>query len=175
MKKWASTTGWNQDKRLAVLIPSGKVPAYLQKPFPVSDTILTTIWKERSDLQKLYPEVAKGNLTGIKRWANTTGWNQDKRLASLIPSGKVPLYLQKPFPVSNAILTTIWKDRSDLQKAFPEVANGNFTKLQKWANKTGWNEDKRLAALIPHGKVPAYTKSIPTSPFPVSNSTLLLV
>src|SRR2546428_415307 len=149
MKKWASTTGWNQDKRLSVLIPSGKVPAYL------NDSLLA-IWKERSDLQKLYPEVAKGNLTSMKKWASTTGWNQDKRLAVLIPSGKVPAYLQKPFPVSDTILTTIWKERSDLQKLYPEAAKGNLTGMKKWASTTGWNQDKRLAALIPPSKVPVY-------------------
>src|SRR5439155_13499717 len=63
-------------------------------PFPVSDSILSSIWKERSDLQKLYPEAGKGNFTGMKKWASTTGWNQDKRLAALIPSGKVPAYTQ---------------------------------------------------------------------------------
>src|SRR5437899_3870354 len=86
---------------------TGTDKAKTTAPFPVSDTILTTIWKERSDLQKLYPEVAKGNLTGMKKWASTTGWNQDKRLAVLIPSGKVPAYL-------NDSLLAIWKERSDL-------------------------------------------------------------
>src|SRR2546427_139927 len=153
MKKWASTTGWNQDKRLSVLIPSGDVPVYL------NDSLLA-IWKERSDLQKLYPEVAKGNLTSMKKWASTTGWNQDKRLSVLIPSGKVPAYLQKPFPVSDTILTTIWKERSDLQKLYPEVAKGNLTGMKKWASTSGWNEDKRLSALIPPGKVPSYINNV---------------
>src|SRR5439155_22380510 len=46
---------------------------------PVSDSILISIWKDSSDLQKSFPEVAKGNLTGLKKWAITRS-NQDKRL-----------------------------------------------------------------------------------------------
>src|SRR3989441_1888111 len=142
MKKWASTTGWNEDKRLAVLIPPGKVPSYL-------DQTLVAIWKERNDLQSWFPKVAKGNLTGMKKWASTTGWNEDKRLAVLIPPGKVPSYLDQT-------LVAIWKERNDLQSWFPKVAKGNLTGMKKWASTTGWNEDKRLAVLIPPGKVPSY-------------------
>ena len=131
--------------------------------FPVSNSTLVSVWKDRSDLQKAYPEVAKGNLTKLKNWATKTGWNEDKRLAALIPPGKVPSYPQKgPFPVSNSTLVSVWKDRSDLQKSYPEVAKGNLTKLQNWAATFGWNEDKRLAALIPSGKVPSYLQSPPS-------------
>jgi len=137
--KWATKTGWDQEKSLAALIPPGKVPDY----------ILTTIWKERKDLQKLYPEVAHGNLTNITKWAKTTGWNQDKRLAALIPPGKVPSYL-------DSVLITIWKDRKDLQKLYPEVAHGNIGNLTKWATKTGWSQDSRLSVLIPPGQTPKY-------------------
>jgi len=136
LTKWATTKGWNEEKSLGALIPSGKVPDY----------VLTTIWKERKDLQKLYPEVAHGNLTSLTKWAKTTGWNQDKRLAALIPPAKVPDY----------VLTTIWKERKDLQKLYPEVAHGSMGNLTKWATKTGWDQDKRLAALIPPGKTPKY-------------------
>src|SRR5439155_17113652 len=96
-------------------------------PFPVSDSILMSIWKERKDLQKAYPEVAQGNLDKLKKWATTSGWNEDRRLAALVPSGKVMSYLQNQFPVSDTILTTIWKERSDLQELYPEVAKGNLT------------------------------------------------
>ncbi|OLB91167.1 MAG: hypothetical protein AUH25_03320 [Thaumarchaeota archaeon 13_1_40CM_38_12] len=149
LQHWAVTSGWNEDKRLAALIPWGEIPKYL------GDT-LVAIWKERKDLQKVYPEVAGGNLTAMKKWASTSGWNEDKRLVALIPSGKVPAYLQKPFPVSDTILTTIWEERKDLQKVYPEVAGGNLTAMKKWASTSGWNEDKRLSALIPPGKVPKY-------------------
>ena len=57
-------------------IVTTKPSATKSKPFPVSNAVLVSIWKERKDLQKLYPEVAKGNLTGLTRWAKTTGWIQ---------------------------------------------------------------------------------------------------
>ena len=142
IKKWATTTGWNQDKRLSVLIPKGKIPSY-------TENVLVTIWKERKDLQKAYPEVVKGTLDGLMQWASTTGWNQDKRLSSLIPPGKTPSYL-------DSVLVSIWKERKDLQKSYPEAAKGNLTKLKSWATTTGWNEDKRLSVLIPQGKIPKY-------------------
>src|SRR5437899_906655 len=100
-------------------------------PFPVSDTILTTIWKDRKDLQKLYPEAVKGNLTNMKKWAAGTGWKEQSLLASLIPPGKVPKYLDDS-------LLSIWKERSDLQKLYPEAGKGNLTGMKKWATTTGW-------------------------------------
>jgi len=142
LKRWATTTGWYQDKRLSALIPRGKIPSY-------TENALLSVWKERKDLKQSYPEVAKGNLDGLTQWAITTGWNQDKRLSALIPPGKTPTYL-------DSVLVSIWKERSDLQKSYPEVANGNLTKIKNWATTTGWNEDKRLSVLVPQGKVPKY-------------------
>jgi plastocyanin len=117
--------------------------------FPVSNTTLTIIWKSRLDLQKLYPEVAHGNLTNLIKWSTTTGWNQDSRLSALTPPGKVPDY----------VLTTIWKEQTSLQKLYPEVAHGNLTNLTKWAKTTGWQWDSRLTPYIPPGKIPTYLKS----------------
>lgn len=117
--------------------------------FPVSTAILTEIWKERKDLQKLYPEVAHGKLGNLTKWATSTGWNQDKRLSALIPRGKVPAYLDN-------VLITIWKERKDLQKLYPEVAHGNISNLTKWATSTGWSQDSRLSELIPSGQKPKY-------------------
>src|SRR5207237_1131609 len=130
LNRWAMTTGWDEDTRLAALIPPGTVPSYL-------NDILLSIWNERSDLQKAYPEVAHGNITKLKKCSATIGWNQDNRLAVLIPQGKVPSYL-------NNVLLSIWKERNDLQKSYPEVAQGNLTKLRTWSIATGWNEDNRL-------------------------------
>src|SRR2546425_13313971 len=98
MKKWASTSGWNEDKRLSALIPPGKVPSYI-------NNVLVSIWKERNDLQKSYPEAAKGNLTKLQHWAATSGWNEDKRLSALIPPGKVPSYIYN-------VLVSICKKRN---------------------------------------------------------------
>ena len=142
LKTWTTTTGWYQDKRLSALIPRGKISSY-------TENALLSVWKERKDLKQSYPEVAKGNLDGLTQWAITTGWNQDKRLSALIPTGKTPSYL-------DSVLVSIWKERSDLQKSYPEVANGNLTKIKNWATTTGWNEDKRLSVLVPQGKVPKY-------------------
>jgi plastocyanin len=66
------------------------------------------------------------------------------------------------FPVPYSTLLSIWNDRNDLQKEFPEVAQGNIANLETWATTIGWNEDKRLATLIPPGKIPSY--SPPPSP-----------
>src|SRR5439155_427521 len=148
LDRWATSKGWDQDKRLALLIPTGKAPSYL-------NNILLSIWKERSGLQIAYPGVAKGNLTGIKKWAATIGWDQDNRLAVLIPQGKIPSYL-------NHVLLVIWKERSDLQKLYPEAAKGNLTGLNKWASTTGWDQDKRLGVLVPPGKIPSHTQAQPS-------------
>ena len=124
-------------------------PSVTSKPFPVSNNVLSTIWKERKDLQKLYPEVAHGHMGNLTKWATATGWNQDTRLSALIPPGKVPSYL-------NNVLLTIWKERKDLQKLYPEVSHGNLNNLIKWATSKGWNEDKRLSVLTPPTKVPKH-------------------
>src|SRR3989442_1138457 len=129
--------------------PSSIVFGTTSKPFPVSDSILLSIWKNDRDLQKLYPEAADGNMENLKQWATSTGWNQDKSLSVLIPSGKFPLYLEQS-------LLSIWVDRKDLQKLYPEVEQGNVTNLKKWALTQGWSEDKRLSVLVPQGKVPKY-------------------
>ena len=145
MTKWATTTGWNQDKRLSALIPPGKVPTYL-------NSVLQTIWKERTDLQKLYPEVAKGNMINMSKWATTTGFTQYDSLSVLTPPVKVSAKSStttKPFPVANSVLQTIWKERTDLQKLYPEVAKGNMINMSKWATTTGHTQYDSLAALTP--------------------------
>jgi len=129
--------------------PSSTVVGTTSKPFPVSDSILLSIWKNDRDLQKLYPEAADGKTENLKQWAASTGWNQNKSLSALIPSGKFPLYLDQA-------LLSIWVERKDLQKLYPEVEQGNVTNLKKWALIQGWNEDKRLSVLVPQGKVPKY-------------------
>src|SRR5439155_6886685 len=123
-----------------------KVPSYL-------NNVLVSVWKDRKDLQKAYPEVSKGKLGNLTQWAVKGGWNQDPRLSLLIPSGKSPSYL-------DSVLVSIWKERKDLQKAYPEAAKGNLTKLKNWATTTGWSQDKRLSALIPQGKIPDYTVNV---------------
>src|SRR5437870_3690748 len=138
----------------AIYVSSPPVPAKTSakpnvapKSFPVPDVTLTSIWNNRKDLQKLYPEVAKGNLTKLKNWAIATGWDQTTRLSTLIPKGKTPSY-------TDSILVSIWKDRKDLQKSYPEAGKGTLDGLMYWATVTGWNVDQRLSALIPPGKSP---------------------
>src|SRR5207245_7463696 len=128
-------------------------PNAAPKSFPVPDVTLTSIWNDRKDLQKSYPEVAKGNLTKLKNWATSKGWDQTTRLSVLIPPGKSPSYL-------DSVLVSIWKDRKDLQKSYPEVAKGKLGNLTQWAIKTGWNQDQRLSLLIPPGKSPSYLDSV---------------
>lgn len=118
----------------------------ISKPFPISNSTMHAIWKERKDLQKLYPEVARGDLVYMTKWATSTGWNQDKRLSALIPHGKVPAYL-------NSVLQSIWKERKDLQKSYPEVAKGNLGNLTKWATSTGWTQYDSLSVLAPQSKI----------------------
>jgi len=72
------------------------------------------------------------------------------------------MLISSPFPVPNDILLEIWNSRQDLQITLPEVSGGNFENLKEWAQKTGWNQDERLSALIPEGKTPDYMK--PTQP-----------
>jgi len=118
----------------------------ISKSFPISNSTMHAIWKERKDLQKLYPEVARGNMIYMTKWATSTGWNQDKRLSPLIPPGKVPAYL-------NSVLQSIWKERKDLQKLYPEVAKGNLVHLTKWAISTGWTQYDSLSVLAPQTKI----------------------
>ena len=79
LKKWATTKGWNSDKLLSKLIPPGKIPSYL-------NSVLKTIWKDRKDLQNTYPEVAKGKLDNLKKWAVSSGWKEYDRLSVLTPA-----------------------------------------------------------------------------------------
>ena len=60
--------------------------------FPVSDDILFDIWDKRVDLQNRYPEVKDDDLLGLKTWAIKYGWNEEQKLSSLIPEGKIPDY-----------------------------------------------------------------------------------
>src|SRR3989475_440517 len=144
----------------AIYVTSQPIPAktpakpnVAPKSFLVPDVTLTSIWNDRKDLQKSYPEAGKGNLTKLKNWAITTGWDKDKRLSPLIPKGKIPSY-------TGSILASIWKDRKDLQKSYPEAGKGTLDGLMYWATVTGWNVDQRLSALIPPGKSPSYLDSV---------------
>ena len=63
------------------------------KHFPVSDDILKTVWEDRPDLQKAFPEVKQQNLDNLRKWAATYGWDEDNRLYALTPSQKIPKYM----------------------------------------------------------------------------------
>lgn len=127
-------------------LKTGSKTSLISKSFPISNSTMYAIWKERKDVQKLYPEVARGDLVYMSKWAMSTGWNQDKRLAALIPPGKVPAYL-------DSTLQSIWKERKDLQKLYPEVAKGNLINMTKWATSTGWVQYDSLSALSPQTKI----------------------
>src|SRR5438128_5778270 len=99
---WPATKRWNLYPYTTLFRSPGKVPSYL-------NSVLLSIWRERSDLQKAYPEVAEGNFNNLMDWAATKGWNEEIRIAELITPVTVPSYL------SNALLS-IWKERKDLQK-----------------------------------------------------------
>src|SRR5207245_1557821 len=47
--------------------PSSTVVGTTSKPFPVSDSILLSIWKNDHDLQKLYPVAVYGNMENLKQ------------------------------------------------------------------------------------------------------------
>ena len=127
-------------------------PSELSPSLSVPDDILLAIWENRKDLQKAYPEAAQGNLINLKKWAENFGWDEDIRLAVLIPSGEVPKYMTE-------ILLAIWNERPELQKAYPEAAQGNLINLMSWAKTFGWDQDERLAMLVPPGKVASYSQS----------------
>jgi plastocyanin len=134
------------ESKTILISKTGSKTILTSKSFPISNSTMHTIWKERKDLQKLYPEVARGDLMYMSKWATSTGWNQDKRLAALIPPGKVPVYL-------DSVLQSIWKERKDLQKLYPEVAKGNLSNMTKWATSTGWTQYDSLSALVPQTKI----------------------
>jgi len=122
--------------------------------------VLLQIWVERSELRSDFPEAEDGKYDGLKEWAKTIGWNVDERLSILIPEGQTPEYLAQPSPeapqflVTDPVLLQIWVERPDLQSSFPEVEEGNFDAIRNWAETVGWNEDERLAVLIPEGETP---------------------
>src|SRR6185312_16649385 len=85
------------------------------------------------------------------------GMNESPRL--LVLSSLEQSFNKEPFPVSEQILYNIWKQRADLQKEFPEVKEGNYENLKRWAMDTGWNENAQLYPLTPHGKSPIWAQN----------------
>ncbi len=89
--------------------------------------------------------MAKGNLTGIKKWASTTGWDEDQRLAPLIPSGEVPVYSQSQLPkndtvpISNNVAAPI----SPILPAIAAIAIGSFFGYRFYANRKRKTDDSR--------------------------------
>ena len=140
----------------------------IEPPFPVSDDVLLQIWVESPELRSDFPEAEDGNYDNLKEWAKTIGWNVDERLSVLIPEGQTPEYLALPsldepqFLVTDPVLLQIWVERPDLQSSFPEVEQGNFDAIRNWAETVGWNEDERLAVLIPEGETPQYLQPATT-------------
>ena len=72
MKKWASTTGWNQDKRLAALIPPSKVPAYNQSQPSKNATSLDSKYNFRSitPIIVVGVAIAAGGVFGYRFYAS---------------------------------------------------------------------------------------------------------
>ncbi len=85
------------------------------------------------------------------------GMNESPRL--LVLSSLEQSFDMKSFPISEQILYNIWKQRVDLQKEFPEVKEGNYENLKKWAMDKGWNENAQLYALTPKGKTPSWAQN----------------
>lgn len=88
---------------------------------PISNDLLLQIWIERADLQSDYPEVAEGNITNLKIWAMTVGWDEDSRLSELIPEGQTPTYL-KPSQLN---------DSQIFLPSSPELQDGMIILLQR--------------------------------------------
>ena len=132
--------------------------------YHVSNTFYSILQREGGfDINRIradqYSIILSGNsLDEIKKTIDET-----KIIVKPTPS-EAPLSEPSPaLPVSDDVLLAIWKDRKDLQKAFPEVEQGVLDHLKKWAIKAGWKEDSRLSALIPSGEMPNYLKSNTTS------------
>lgn len=88
----------------------------------------------------------------------TAAWIDDlKKIIdeSLAPQITVEIS-ESEFPISDDVLLEIWNERTDLQESYPEIMNGDYENLRKWAETVGWNEDPRLSLLIPEGSVPLY-------------------
>jgi len=71
------------------------------------------------------------------------------RLSSFFPTNQEDSYIKD-------VLNTMWRERNDLRISFPEVSNGNYNNIIKWANSEGWKIDQRLSLLIPTGETPLY-------------------
>lgn len=95
---------------------------------------LIWIYHNRSDLQKIYPEVKIGDYDRFIQWALNNSSNEI--LKSFIQWYKQQNFQKitdemKTHPLGALML--VYHRRPDLQEAYPEVKHGNYKRLIEWA------------------------------------------
>jgi hypothetical protein len=98
--------------------------------------VLADVYNSRLDLQSVYPEVANGVLDNLVSWAAKYGVTTDSARSYLGWYGH--LY----------VLLDAYGKRSDLQSAYPQVANtGDLAGLINWATRCGVSTDGARSSL----------------------------
>jgi GT2 family glycosyltransferase len=113
---------------------------------------LLSIYYARPDLQAVFPEVRSGDYGGLVNWASTT---DDKHQALLkyrewyCEAARLHRYERSAGEDPLSALLFTYHNRPDLQKAYPEVKQGEYGRLVEWAAKYS-QADNMSERLAPH-------------------------
>lgn len=94
------------------------------------------IWKNRVDLQRVYPYGLTAQSTDLWKWWLNWGYKEYDNSSRL--SNEL-LFIPLDEYVINFLIELIWEDRPDLQKSFPNVYDDPNTFI-KWWKETGIKE-----------------------------------
>jgi GT2 family glycosyltransferase len=114
---------------------------------------LFEIYYSRPDLQNMYPEIKLGNYENLIDWAVVNGVTIDGARHLIRPyySWCVENASQKVKPLGT--LFDLYNLDTKLQKLFPEVLNGKYDRIIKWASQLNQKDCKKnpeLKKLLPY-------------------------
>jgi len=114
--------------------------------------VLLDIYHLRPDLQRAYPEVRDEDYRRLVDWAATSGITVDSLRVVLRPYNTYYASNASEHMKPLAVLAEIYSSRVDLQRRYPEVLNGEFRRLVKWANDVlaKIHEEEAFDALKPY-------------------------
>jgi hypothetical protein len=115
---------------------------------------LLALYYNREDLQIAYPEVQQGDYARLLKWAGQVG---EERIDAHFQLGRFATWYRDTRVKSQKDLTSdplslilyVYTERPDLQKAFPEVRNGNYMHLFDWAKQVLRDHDDAYEILHP--------------------------
>jgi hypothetical protein len=111
-------------------------------------SLMESILSKRIDLQRQF-----GNDTvAFYNWASVHGVTTDSMRVLMLPIESWLVENSAPSAKPLAVLVNVYNDRPDLQSRFPEVLNGTYINLVKWAIDvdTGVFTDPSEPALLPY-------------------------